>query len=137
MDIDTLRTQTWAAIRRWTGLAGHLVALFTLLVLLNVLDYQTTDILIKLTDTSVEANPLLRYAIEVSSPISILWIKAAVLTIAAIVFSWAIRRARKDGKSIQIRRLLNVCLFGMCFLYGLLAIHNTYGIYRLVSAATL
>ena len=134
MNIDTLRTQTWSVVRHWTGLTGHIVTLFILLVLLNILDYQTTIVLIQLTDTSVEANPLLRYAIEATSPTSILWIKAVVLTIAALVFAWAIRHAEGSGKSIRIRRLLNVCLFGACFLYGLLAIHNTYGIYRLVLA---
>lgn len=132
--MDKLRTIGWSIIRRWTGLTGGLLNLFVLLAMLNVLDYQTTDILIRLTDYSIEANPALRYMLEVTgTALSILWIKAGILSIAAVVFYWAIWKAKKTGKLIQIKRLLTVCLFGMCVVYGLVVIHNTYGIYRLLS----
>lgn len=132
--MDKLRTIGWAIVRRWTGVSGALVNLFILLVLLNILDYQTTDILVRLTNYSVEANPALRYAMESYGSASvILWIKGAVLAVSAFIFYWALHRAEKIGRLIPVKRLTNIVLFGLCVFYSLVVMHNTYGIYRLLS----
>ena len=132
--MEKLRRWGRAAIIRWTGLTSHIVSLFVFLVLLNILDYQTTDILVGLTDYSVEANPIYRSMMELfDSSIVIVWIKGGVLVLAAFAFSWCLSRAERERRSIEVKRMLNTVLMGLCFAYTLLVIYNTHGIYLLTS----
>lgn len=129
-----LRRWGRVAVKRWTGLTGHIVSLFVFLVLLNILDYQTTDILIGLTDYSVEANPIHRSAMELfDSSNTIVWIKGTILVLAAFIFRWCLSRAESEGRLIEVKRMLNAVLTGLCFVYALLVIYNTHGIYLLTS----
>lgn len=132
--MEKLRRWGRAAIKRWTGLTGHIVSLFVFLVLLNILDYQTTDILIGLTDYNVEANPIHRSAMELfNTSNTIVWIKGSVLVLAALMFRWCLYRAEKESRLIEVKRMLNAVLMGLCFAYVLLVIYNTHGIYLLTT----
>lgn len=119
-------------IKRWTGLTGSLVSLFVFLVLLNILDYQTTNIVVGLTDFSVEANPVHRLMMEAfGTTNTILWFKGVTLVTAALVFRWCLSKAENEGRVIEVKRMLNACLMGLCFVYALIVIWNTHGIYLL------
>ena len=132
--MERFRTMCRAAFRRWAQLSGSIISLFVLLVLLNILDYQTTVNLIALTDYDVEANPLLRYTmVQTDSVTSILWVKGIILTFAAIAFKWSLIRAKKQKKLLMAKRLLKCGLIVLCFLYTLVCMHNTAGIYLLLN----
>ncbi len=130
--MEKLRRWGRVVVKRWTGLTGSLVSLFLFLVLLNILDYQTTNIMVGLTDFSVEANPVHRLMMEAfDTTNTIIWFKGVTLVIAALVFRWCLSKAEREGRAVEVKRMLNACLMGLCFVYTLLVIWNTNGIYLL------
>ena len=85
--------------------------LFIILVFLNLLDFQTTKVLVDAQGFSVEANPLLRHVMMISGTVySILMVKLVAM---AFFSFWYLRADDKTkSKFVPILALGNV-LFGI------------------------
>jgi len=109
---------------------SSLWALFALLCTLNVWDAASTAVLVSKFGSDIEANPIMRYAIDLYGIMGLYMMKFIVLAFLGLVVAIVMRSYRKHRASTMVRRCMVVLngLFLLIVVNNIILVYNTINI---------